>query len=110
MSTNQSGCACSIMGRHCGRIFFCWICLLSASSGVTATLPDSERACLAKAERHERKGWIYLHVEGTARERGFQHGYVLAKEIAECLRVRRALWEYQSRMEWNWLVDRSAKM
>jgi Phospholipase B len=85
-----------------------WLMLVSPC--FAAALTDSQRACLTKAWRHERDGWIHLHVEGPPRERGFQHGYLLAKEIGECLRVRRRLWEYQSGMEWDWLVERSARM
>ncbi len=83
--------------------------ILLASSTRAAALSDNQQASLVKAERHERKGWIYLRVEGAPRECGFQHGYLLAKEIAECLRVRRAMWENQSAMEWAWLVERSSK-
>jgi hypothetical protein len=56
------------------------------------------------AERHERAGWIYLHVEGGPSERGFQHGYLLAREIGECLRAARAHWQHDSSMEWSWLT------
>ncbi|HTA30461.1 MAG TPA: C45 family autoproteolytic acyltransferase/hydrolase [Candidatus Cybelea sp.] len=67
-------------------------------------LSAQQQEWLRAAERHERAGWIYLHVEGGPRERGFQHGYLLAKEIAECLRVVRAHWLHESSMEWSWLV------
>ncbi|MCE5287251.1 MAG: C45 family autoproteolytic acyltransferase/hydrolase [Pelosinus sp.] len=33
----------------------------------------------------KQNGWIYLHIEGQPYERGFQHGYLLAAEIAEAL-------------------------
>lgn len=33
------------------------------------------------AYRYPRGGWIYLHTEGQPFERGFQHGYLMAKEI-----------------------------
>ncbi|MEI8041954.1 MAG: C45 family autoproteolytic acyltransferase/hydrolase, partial [Verrucomicrobiota bacterium] len=61
-------------------------------------------------KRSERSGWIYLHVEGEPRERGFQHGYLLAKEIGEGLRVTRIGWQHQSAMDWPWLVTRAAAM
>jgi hypothetical protein len=67
-------------------------------------LSDRPQEWLRAAERHERAGWVYLHVEGGPRERGFQHGYLLAKEIAECLRVVRAHWRHDSSMEWSWLI------
>ena len=33
------------------------------------------------AYRYPTGGWIYLHIEGEPYERGFQHGYLMAKEI-----------------------------
>jgi hypothetical protein len=42
-------------------------------------------ACLDKAYRFERNGWLYLHTEGGPRERGYQHGWLLAPEISATL-------------------------
>jgi membrane protein implicated in regulation of membrane protease activity len=36
---------------------------------------------LAKSLRFERGGWIYVHLEGSPQEIGYQHGYLLAPEI-----------------------------
>ena len=33
------------------------------------------------AYRYPTGGWIYLHIEGEPYERGYQHGYLLAREI-----------------------------
>src|SRR5947209_2644255 len=71
---------------------------------------DQTQLCLSKAKRFERHGWIYLHIEGEARDRGFQHGYLLAAEIADGLRVTRASWEQETAMAWPWLVERAAAM
>lgn len=38
---------------------------------------------LAKAYRFENGGWIYVHLEGAPHDIGFQHGYLLAPEIAD---------------------------
>ena len=98
----------ALLGR--ARILPGLACWLAVSLTLAAAPTESQRERLAKAERHERKGWIYLRVEGAPRDRGFQHGYLLAKEIVECLRVRRAMWEYQSGMGWTWLVERSTAL
>jgi hypothetical protein len=83
-------------------------CLFFLQAGLhAASLPNQEQEWLRVAERHERAGWIYLHVEGGPRERGFQHGHLLAKEIAECLRVVRAHWKHDSSMEWSWLIAKT---
>ena len=78
---------------------------ITAPAALTAT----QQQWLAKAHRHEKAGWIYLHIEGGPRERGFQHGYLLAAEITECLRVRRAVWHHHTAMEWPWLLQEVAR-
>jgi hypothetical protein len=73
-------------------------------------LTPDQQACLQKAKRFTRNGWTYLHLEGDAPARGFQHGYLLAREIAETLRVHRAAWEYRSGVAWPWLVERAGQL
>ncbi|HEY9166528.1 MAG TPA: C45 family peptidase [Candidatus Kryptonia bacterium] len=76
----------------------------------TGQLTQQQQSWISKAERHEKDGWIYLHIEGSPEERGFQHGYLLAKEIKESLRVLRARWEYLSAMKWNYYVDQAGRI
>jgi len=83
---------------------------LSAGADPVSSLTSEQQSWLAKAHRFERAGWIYLHVEGKARERGFQHGYLLAKEIDDGLRTTRVEWSHLSAMDWPWLVSRGAAM
>lgn len=75
-----------------------------ATSEIPLPTKTEQDAWLATAQRHEREGWVYLHIEGSPRVRGFQHGYLLAKELKESLRVTRAKWEYESGMRWDSLV------
>lgn len=80
---------------------------LSAAASVPASgagLSAGQTQWLQKANRHEKAGWTYLHVEGSPGEIGFQHGYLMAGEIAECLRVVRAEWLHMSSMDWDWLI------
>src|ERR1700722_5670223 len=35
------------------------------------------------AYRYPRGGWFYVHIEGAPYERGYQHGYLLAREIEQ---------------------------
>jgi len=82
----------------------------AAAATVSRALTPEQSSWLARANRHEKAGWIYLHIEGAPRARGFQYGYLAAPEIKESLRVRKAVWRYQSGLDWEWLVKRSAKM
>jgi Phospholipase B len=47
---------------------------------------DSSDPRLAKAYRFERGGWIYVHLEGSPADIGYQHGYLLAPEIEDALK------------------------
>lgn len=76
----------------------------------TSSLTGVEQSWLAAANRHEEAGWIYLHIEGSPQERGFQHGYLLAQEIKESLRVLKKKWEYQSAMSWSWYVQKAGEI
>jgi Phospholipase B len=81
------------------------LCLFAVLGTLRASdLTPEQREWLRPAQRHERAGWIYLHIEGGPRERGFQHGYLMANDIAECLRIVRAHWKHDSSMEWSWLI------
>ena len=48
-------------------------------------------ARLQGAYRFERNGWIYVHLQGPPATLGYQHGYLLAAEIADLLRVLQAV-------------------
>jgi hypothetical protein len=76
-----------------------WIAL--ADTLPAADLPREQRQWIAAANRHTRHGWVYVHLEGGPRQRGFQHGHLLAREIAEELRVTRVCWEHQNAVPWS---------
>jgi len=81
------------------------VLLLLGPSYSCAQLTAQQQQWLGQAGRHERDGWITLRVHGSPRVMGFQHGHLLAKEIASSLRATRRDWEYNSGMSWEWLVD-----
>ncbi len=59
--------------------------LALAATALTANAAPGSKA--APGYRFERGGWTYVHLEGTAPEIGFQHGYLLAREIEDNVRV-----------------------
>ena len=98
-------------------LLMCLFCLFlacfaasEACAAAADSLSEAQLACLRKAVNHQKHGWVYLHIEGGPRDRGFQHGYLLASEIAESLRVTRELWKHGSAMEWSWLVEKAKTM
>lgn len=75
------------------------------------TAPASgPRAALAKARRHDVNGWIHLYIEGEPFERGYQHGYLLAKELREALRSIRYLIEQDTGVRFDWFARNAQAM
>ena len=54
-----------------------------------------------KGYRFERGGWIYVHLEGTPLEIGYQHGYLLAPEIAEAFATVRLEMTHDTGRDWD---------
>ena len=91
-------------------VFFILLFPLILIAQSTDSLTVEQQEWLTKSNRHEKGGWIYLHIEGKPDERGFQHGYLLAKEIKEAIRILGEGWRYQSAMEWPWLVQKAGEI
>ena len=84
--------------------------LLFWATGLQSQNVAEQPGFLKKANRHEKNGWIYLHIEGSPRERGYQHGSLMAPEIKENLRLLRARWEYQTALDWSWYVQKAGEV
>ncbi len=69
---------------------------------------DSSR--LRGAYRFERSGWIYVHLEGSPDQIGYQHGSLLSGEIADFLRVIKPFLESSTRRDWAFYREASEKM
>lgn len=87
-----------------------FIGLNSAYCQTNNKLSNEQSAWLLKANRHEKNGWTYLHIEGAPEERGFQHGYLMANEIREAIRVLSTRWKYKTAMEWSWYVQKAGEL
>ncbi|HWS01116.1 MAG TPA: C45 family peptidase [Prolixibacteraceae bacterium] len=87
-----------------------FVLVSAGNSQPGSKLTDKQISCLKKGNRHEKNGWTYLHIEGAPRERGFQHGYLMAAEIKENIRLLRARWEYQTAMEWSYYVQKAGEI
>jgi hypothetical protein len=85
-----------------------WVTTVAAAE--QAPLPDSIKTLLNGSNRHEKAGWVYLHVQGSPRQRGFQYGYLLHNEIATGIRATQVDWEFTSAMDWSWLVERGGNL
>ena len=71
-------------GKLSGKAWFQGVSLDEVSSA--DAWPASEAVqTFGPAYRYPAAGWIYLHIEGKPYDRGYQHGYLMAREIPEYL-------------------------
>ena len=56
---------------------------------------------LAKASRADENGWIYLHLEGSPTDIGYQHGYLAANEIDTSLHAVAYTLAHETKKDWN---------
>ncbi|HEX6466005.1 MAG TPA: C45 family peptidase, partial [Terriglobales bacterium] len=57
-----------------------WAQTQTGASGAPTASKDPR---LASAYRFEQGGWVYVHLQGTPAQIGYQHGYLLALEIGD---------------------------
>jgi len=65
---------------------------------------------LAGAYSFDRGGWKYVHLEGTPEQIGYQHGYLLASEIADTLAVFKLEDTHTTKRDWQFFRDASKNM
>src|SRR5579872_3847402 len=78
-------------------------CLLSLLFALTcgAVAAEQSDARLQKAYRFQQAGWTYVHLEGSPSEIGFQHGSLLAPEIADAFAAIKLFDTHQSGKDWE---------
>ena len=55
---------------------------------------------LGKATREDKNGWIYVHLSGSPSDIGYQHGYLVAKEIDTLINVLKYYLPSSSGKDW----------
>lgn len=88
---------------------------LSASAGAEGQAnsvkpPAFRDPRLKGAYRFERGGWIYVHLQGTPSQIGFQHGYLLAPEIQDFIKVVKLNDTHSTHRDWNFFLQASHHM
>lgn len=60
---------------------------------------------LKDAYKFREGGWTYVHLEGTPEEVGFQHGYLLAREIEDNVHVYTVTAPHEDKRPWSFFKD-----
>jgi hypothetical protein len=67
-------------------------------------------ARLAKSYRFQQGGWTYIHLEGPPSDIGFQHGYLLAPEIADALEAIKLFDTHETQRDWDFFRQTAREM
>src|ERR687897_3509679 len=72
-------------------------------------LSDEQRGWLERASRNDVNGWVHLKIAGDPFERGFQHGYLVAAEYADAVRVYEAMTYQTMGFDYGFFVDKAVE-
>ncbi|HYM93575.1 MAG TPA: C45 family peptidase [Chitinophagaceae bacterium] len=56
---------------------------------------------LSKASRKDNNGWVYVHLEGSPADIGYQHGYLLADEIDTTIQAVSYYLQHETKKDWQ---------
>jgi hypothetical protein len=79
---------------------------LFAASSIAAVAAPAPDARLNGAYKFDEGGWTYVHLAGTPEQIGFQHGYLLARQIEDNLQVFQV--ENKNTLHKDWSYFREA--
>jgi Phospholipase B len=82
----------------------------NASGTGVATQRGSGDSRLSKAYRFERGGWIYVHLEGVPHDIGYQHGFLLAPEIADAFASVSLNMTHSTQRDWEFFRRAAREM
>ena len=78
----------SLLSSEIMRRRFAFLLLFAmALAAAPARVPQSDSRLSKAFRRPDQNGWIFVHLEGTPADIGFQHGYLLAPEIQDAQKV-----------------------
>ncbi|HEX3819422.1 MAG TPA: C45 family peptidase [Candidatus Sulfotelmatobacter sp.] len=84
--------------------------LIGLVCAVQAAGANPQDARLQKAYRFQQGGWTYVHLEGSPSDIGFQHGYLLAPEIADAFAAIKLFDTHQSQKDWQFYRTTAQQM
>lgn len=80
--------------------------LTAALAAALVSREPGQDARLNEASREPvRNGWTFVHLKGSPAQIGFQHGYLLAPEIQDAVRVVSAGFEHDTKRGWKFYRD-----
>jgi hypothetical protein len=75
------------------------------SLGFAAKAPTRDPRLKGAYRLPQKDGWTYVHLEGSPGEIGFQHGYLLSREIKDTFDVLKLEAEHDEKKPWSFFRD-----
>jgi len=69
---------------------------------------NNKKDVLAKASRENKNGWIYVHLEGSPSDIGYQHGYLLANDIDTSIQAVGYYLAHDTHRDWGFYRQAAA--
>jgi hypothetical protein len=79
----------------------------SLAAVFTASAAAAPDARLTGAYKFNEGGWTYVHLEGTPEQIGYQHGYLLAREIEDNVLVYQVEAPQHAKHDWSFFRNRA---
>jgi len=94
---------------------FSVLCLLPLDVATEAyakriSSPAPQTTTSGAGYRFDKGGWKYVHLEGSPAQIGFEHGQLLANEIADLVNVLKVETLHDTKRDWNFYREASHKM
>ena len=70
----------------------------------------TDEQSITNGESYKLNGWNYVSIKGTPKERGYAHGFLLAKEFKEIQRVLNFNVMEEFGYPWDYFVKQSITM
>jgi hypothetical protein len=81
-----------------------------AAASAGERLAVAGEGLLGSSVREDRNGWVFVHLEGTPREIGFQHGWHLAAEIDDVLKAASFYLGTSTKRDWTFYREAAERL
>ncbi len=98
------------MRRSFARFLVVLTFAITAAMGSLAEAPKDDARLKHGFRRPQQNGWTFVHLQGTPLEIGFQHGYLLAAEIEDALKVTIFEQTRDNKKDWQFFRDAAQNM
>ncbi|HUO28605.1 MAG TPA: C45 family peptidase [Bryobacteraceae bacterium] len=88
----------------------CVLSLIALALAIASREPQVDTRLRHASRRVEKNGWIWVHLEGTPAEIGYQHGYLLAPEIGDTLHTVSFEMVHEEHHDWQFFRDKAQTM